>query len=280
MKAKSKKNTMISLSVITPVFNGGRFLEELILNVQNQNYTGNIEHIVINDGSTDFGVTQKIISKYPHLVTSKPRGNLGQYATINEAIKLASGDFLVIISVDDLFFDDKVFSKICAALASDEKINLIYGKSLRMSEKGHPIVCDEIVIKEPFAKWRFKYQLPLLHCSAFIKRRFLLDNNLYFDDLNFKYAADWDWFLRISKLTDFFFIDLLVSKYRLHLSQITNTVERRILHMEDILVLKKNKSSIHIYYVIKNFERIRKAIVILKKQGVIPLWYKFLKCIK
>jgi glycosyltransferase involved in cell wall biosynthesis len=205
---------------------------------------------------------------------------MGQYASINEAIKLATGDFLVIISADDFFFDDQVFYKISAALVSNKKINLIYGKSLRVSEKGHPIASHEIIIKEPFAKWRFKYQFPLLHCSTFVRSSFLLNNNLYFDDLNFKYAADWDWFLRMSRLTDFFFIDLIVSKYRVHEAQTTNRVKRKILNMEDIRVLRKNKSSILIYYLLKNLERLHKAYIILQKQGVRALCKKIIVFIK
>jgi len=269
----------MKFSVITPVHNASKYLEELILSVKNQKYVGIIEHIVINDGSTDEGATQEIINKYLHLVT-RSRSNFGQYATINEAIKIATGDFLVLISGDDFFYDDQVFSKICAALVSDKKINLIYGKSLRVSEQGQPILCDEIIIKEPFAKWRFKYQLPLLHCSAFVRRSFLLNNNLYFDDLNFKYAADWDWFLRMSRLTDFFFIDLIVSKYRVHEAQTTNRVKRKILNMEDIRVLRKNKSSILIYYLLKNLERLHKAYIILQKQGVRALCKKIIAFIK
>ena len=151
---------------------------------------------------------------------------------------------------------------------------------MRVSEKGHLIPCDEIVIKEPFAKWRFRYQLPLLHCSAFVRRSFLLANNLYFDDLNFKYAADWDWFIRISRLTDFKFIDIVISKYRVHMNQTTNTVERKILNMEDMQVLKKNKSSILIYFLLLNFERLRKVYFLLKRQGVGALCDKVLKVIK
>jgi glycosyltransferase involved in cell wall biosynthesis len=270
---------MLRFSVITPVYNGSSYLEELILSVKKQDYIAGIEHIVINDGSTDHGATQNIIDKYPHLV-ARSRSNFGQYASINEAIKMATGDFLVIISADDLFFDDQVFSKISAALLSDKKINLIYGKSLRISEMRYPIVNDGIVIKEPFSKWRFKYQLPLLHCSTFVRRHFLLSNNLFFDDLNFKYAADWDWLLRMSKLTDFKFIDLTVSKYRVHASQTTNTTSQKVLKKEDMLVLKKNKSSILIYYLVKNVERLHKAYVILKILGFRTLFNKVLTFLK
>jgi hypothetical protein len=157
---------------------------------------------------------------------------MGQYASINEAIKLATGDFLVIISADDFFFDDQVFYKISAALVSNKKINLIYGKSLRVSEKGHPIASHEIIIKEPFAKWRFKYQFPLLHCSTFVRSSFLLNNNLYFDDLNFKYAADWDLFFRIAKKFDVAYLAKPLNKFRQHKTTIRSSTKNRDMYAE------------------------------------------------
>jgi glycosyltransferase involved in cell wall biosynthesis len=263
------------VSVITPVFNGSQYLEELILSVKGQTYFRNIEHIVIDDGSCDNGETQKIIKKYPHLIT-KSRSNLGQYATINEGLRISSGDFIIVICADDLFSDNNVFENVSAALEKNPNTNVIYGRSLRISAIGNLLEYDGIVIKEPFANWRFKYQLPLLHCSAFINRSFLLSNNLYFDNVNFRYAADWDWFLRMSKLTKFNFIDLSISKYRVHESQTTNTTSRKTLKAEDLLVLKKNNSSIAIYYFIINIERLRKAFLLLKARGFKSLCQKIL----
>jgi glycosyltransferase involved in cell wall biosynthesis len=46
---------MVKFSIITPVFNGSKYLEELILSIQYQKFSGAIEHIVINDGSSDDG---------------------------------------------------------------------------------------------------------------------------------------------------------------------------------------------------------------------------------
>lgn len=257
----------MKFSIITPVYNGADYIDELILSVKNQKYQGDIEHIVINDGSTDDGASQNIIDKYPHLITLS-RANIGQYATINEGLNIATGDFVVVISADDLFASDSVFENVYAAFKENENIDIIYGRSSRITELGYPVGYDGIVIKEPFAKWRFKYQLPLLHCSAFIRKSFLISNNLYFDNLNFKYAADWDLFLRMSKLTEFKFIDIVISKYRIHSKQTTNMAERKVLKAEDILVLKKNNSSIVFYYLLLNFERLRKGIMLFKNRGL------------
>ncbi len=52
------------ISIITPVYKGEEYLEELIQSVLNQNYP-KIEHLIIDDGSQDGGATISILKKYP-----------------------------------------------------------------------------------------------------------------------------------------------------------------------------------------------------------------------
>jgi glycosyltransferase involved in cell wall biosynthesis len=54
------------VSIMTPVYNGSKYIEELILSVKSQDYT-EIEHIVIDDGSADNGATVDILKRYPHV---------------------------------------------------------------------------------------------------------------------------------------------------------------------------------------------------------------------
>jgi glycosyltransferase involved in cell wall biosynthesis len=50
------------ISIITPVYNGADYLDELILSVLQQDYP-HIEHIIIDDGSNDNGATLAILKK-------------------------------------------------------------------------------------------------------------------------------------------------------------------------------------------------------------------------
>jgi glycosyltransferase involved in cell wall biosynthesis len=80
------------ISIITPVYNGREYLEELIQSVLNQSYP-KIEHLIIDDGSEDGGATLSILKRYPHLRWWS-RENKGQYSTMNEGLLEAKGEII------------------------------------------------------------------------------------------------------------------------------------------------------------------------------------------
>jgi glycosyltransferase involved in cell wall biosynthesis len=90
------------LSIITPSFNQGRFLEATILSVLNQGYE-NLEYIIIDGGSTDDSV--EVIKRYAdrltYWVSEKDRG---QVHAINKGLEKVTGDVLAFINSDDLYF--------------------------------------------------------------------------------------------------------------------------------------------------------------------------------
>lgn len=91
------------LSVITPVFNGVRFIEFCIRNVVEQSCS-DVEHIIIDGGSTDgtVDVIRSYAEKYPHIRwVSEP--DRGQSDAMNKGIGMASGDILGILNVDDYY---------------------------------------------------------------------------------------------------------------------------------------------------------------------------------
>src|SRR5215831_8727039 len=88
------------ISIVTPSFNQGRYLEETILSVLNQRYP-NVEHIVIDGGSSD--ETPRILDRYRDRLTfavSEPDN--GQSHAINKGMAKATGDLLTWLNSDDM----------------------------------------------------------------------------------------------------------------------------------------------------------------------------------
>lgn len=111
-------------TIITPSYNQGKFLEETILSVLNQDYP-NIEYFIIDGGSRDNSLD--IIKKYENQVTyweSKP--DKGQADAINKGLKRAGGDFLCWINSDDILYPNFVSSRI-KQFENHPDIDFIYG---------------------------------------------------------------------------------------------------------------------------------------------------------
>jgi len=88
------------ISVIIPVYNGARFLEEAVSNVLAQQYPA-LEIIVVDDGSTDD--VAGALTKLPVDVRYFRQENAGAAAARNRGIKDASGDLIAFLDVDDLW---------------------------------------------------------------------------------------------------------------------------------------------------------------------------------
>ncbi|GAG62509.1 unnamed protein product [marine sediment metagenome] len=131
------------ISVITPSYNQGRFLEKTILSVLNQNYP-NLEYIIIDGGSTDESIN--IIKKYENYidywVSEKDRG---QADALNKGFKKATGDIIGWQNSDDIYLPS-VFLKIAELFKQNPKIDIIYGNRFDIDEDNN-IIGESIFTK-------------------------------------------------------------------------------------------------------------------------------------
>jgi glycosyltransferase involved in cell wall biosynthesis len=108
------------ISIVTPSFNQGRFIEETILSVLGQGYP-NVEYIVIDGGSTDGteAVLERYRDRFDHIVSEKDDG---QGHAINKGMAIATGEILTWLNSDDMLTPGALFAMAIAFATSRAEI--------------------------------------------------------------------------------------------------------------------------------------------------------------
>ena len=125
-KEFTQRGFMPLVSIIIPVYNGGDYLSEAIESALMQTYP-NTEIIVINDGSKDGGLTERIALRYGDLIRYIAKPNGGVASALNRGIAEMKGDYFSWLSHDDLYTKDKVESQIRLLLGEKDKTRIVCG---------------------------------------------------------------------------------------------------------------------------------------------------------
>lgn len=199
------------VSIITPSYNQGKWLEETILSVLNQTYS-NIEYIVIDGGSTD--QSKLIIEKYANRLTywqCEPDG--GQAAALNIGFKKAKGDVIAYLNADDLLEPNAV-EGIINAYEVNQEFSIYYGKCKTIDAEGKLLEegnGNQVYFNDLAAEG----MLPNMYQPAcFFNREFL--NRDTFVDSSLNYAFDYELILYLSSTKSILFLNRDVASYRVH----------------------------------------------------------------
>ncbi|MCL2380193.1 MAG: glycosyltransferase [Treponema sp.] len=201
------------ISIITPCFNSGRFLEETIQSVLDQKYP-NLEYIIIDGGSTDntLDIIKKYEEKLTYWISEKDEG---MYDAIQKGFDKSTGEILAWINSDDLYHKKSLF--IIAELFSKfEKIQWLVGASTFYDECGRGIIAKQ---SRKFTKYDF-----LLGDYKFIQqescffRKALYEKAGSYVDKNLKYAGDFELWFRFFQYEKLYVVDALIGGFRVRSS--------------------------------------------------------------
>tara|TARA_B110000902_G_scaffold264138_1_gene344826 strand:- start:1682 stop:2497 length:816 start_codon:yes stop_codon:yes gene_type:complete len=179
----------MKISVVTPSFNQGQFIEECIESVLAQNHE-DFEHIIIDAGSTDS--TLEVLQKYPHLKwISEPDD--GQCDAINKGVQKATGDYILWLNADDYMMSN-AFNEVDNVVSKNKTIDFIYGHVCFLDENTNE---KKISYHIPFLySFVFFSVYSLPSTGSFIKASVFKANPL---DLNFHMVMDTEWVLRTGR---------------------------------------------------------------------------------
>ena len=126
------------VSIITPLYNGEKFIAQTIQSVLEQTYK-DWEMLIVNDGSTDnsLQVAQQFAEQDKRIhVYSQP--NAGSAAARNNGIRHAKGRYIALLDADDLW--EPWFLTQQLKLMHEKQCQLVYGAHKRIDANGEEIL--------------------------------------------------------------------------------------------------------------------------------------------
>jgi len=196
------------ISIITPSFNQGQFLEETINSVLSQEYP-NLEYIVIDGGSTDnsVDVIKKYKSKINYWISEK---DSGQSEAINKGFRRSTGEIISWLCSDDLYVPGTLH-KVAAHFANHPDAVMIHGKSVLFDEKGKEMIKGA---EGEDLDLRYFTIIPFPQPSSFFRKNVIDEQGLLREDLHF--AMDYDLLVRAALGYKIIQVEDILSRYRLH----------------------------------------------------------------
>lgn len=215
------------VSIIIPIYNNTNFVKEAIDSALEQTYKS-IEIIVVNDGSTDDGATEKICLDYAKKITYYKKENGGCSSALNYAIKKSNGDFISWLSYDDLYDKNKIETQVSfyEKFSLNPKNTLISNSGRLINSKGYKIYHPTdnfkgfLDSKEMFKHLLFKKCFN--GCGLLIPKALFTQELFFREDMEF--VLDWNLWLKfaICGAKAYVDTDILVSN-RQHSAQMTVT---------------------------------------------------------
>ena len=183
----------LSVSIVTPSFNQGRFIETTIRSVLAQ--TGHdLQYIIVDGESTD--ETPQVLRRYANRIdriVCEPDG--GQSDAINKGFRLATGQIVAWINSDDYYFPQAV-ARAVEAFDRDPKLDVFYGNCVYTDQNGRFLRYFTEV--RPFSRHvLLNYSNFIMQPTTFFRRSTLEHIGFLRNELH--YTMDWNLWCRLAE---------------------------------------------------------------------------------
>lgn len=198
------------ISVVTPSYNQGRFIERCIQSVLAQDYAP-FEHIVVDNCSTD--QTLDVLRRYPHLTwVSEP--DRGQSDALNKAIRRARGEIIAWINADDCY-EPGAFALVARELRRGTGTLVLLGRIHVVDPDGRILNTTTPHFEDhEYLVDIWSHDHGLSQPGMFFRREVLQRVGLF--DPRLHYAMDYDFWLRLTRHFPIRVIDAVLARFVVH----------------------------------------------------------------
>jgi len=199
------------ISIVTPSFNQGHYLETTIQSVLNQDYP-NLEYLIIDGGSTDGSVEviRKHAKRLAYWVSEPDRG---QSHAIAKGLARARGEILAWLNSDDLYLDGALAR--VAEAHRKSRADVIHGNLIVIDENGRE---QDRIWDVPYNWYAYRCGVQMIHQpAAFFTRAIYRRVGGIREDL--QWLMDLDLFYRFGEArARFHFVREFLAAFRVHVS--------------------------------------------------------------
>jgi len=180
----------MKISIITPSYNQGQFIERTLQSVASQAVSGfEIEHVVFDGGSTDN--TVEILKNFSPAVRWVSKKDKGQADAVNQGIRATDGEIIGWLNSDDVYYPGAI-ARVVAYFKAHPEVDVVYGMA------DHIDMYDQAFEIYPTAPWDYDRLLEACYIcqpALFFKRKVIESHGLLDESLS--YCMDYEYWLRL-----------------------------------------------------------------------------------